>query len=71
MDLEPAGTLAEVDRYIGYWEPYATRHAAYEQGHAFQQEVRNAASTLYEAAAAKRRGQQVAAGDKLKEPRQK
>jgi multimeric flavodoxin WrbA len=71
MDLEPAGTLAELDRYIGYWEPYATNHLAYENDQAFQEEVRNAARTLYEGAAAKRRGQQVAGGGSLKQPRQK
>ena len=25
-DLVPAGPMAEVDRYIGYWQPYATSH---------------------------------------------
>lgn len=71
MDLEPAGTLAELDRYIGYWEPCATSHVAYENDQAFQDEVRNAARTLHEAAAARRKGQQVAAGGSLKQPRQK
>jgi multimeric flavodoxin WrbA len=71
MDLEPAGTLAELDRYIGYWEPYATSHAAYEKDQAVQEEVRNAARTLYEAAVAKRQGLQVAAGSNLKQPRPK
>ena len=26
MDLVPAGARAELDRYIGYWKPYATSH---------------------------------------------
>ena len=26
MNLSPAGPLAELDRYIGYWKPYATSH---------------------------------------------
>ena len=26
MKLAPAGPLAEIDRYIGYWKPYATSH---------------------------------------------
>jgi hypothetical protein len=28
MHLVPASPLAEIDRYIGYWQPYATSHAA-------------------------------------------
>jgi multimeric flavodoxin WrbA len=71
MHLEPAGTLAEVDRYIGYWQPYATSHAALDQDTAMQDEVRNAACTLLEALRAKRSGQLVSAGAGLREPRQK
>ena len=26
MKLKPAGPTAELDRYIGYWKPYATSH---------------------------------------------
>jgi multimeric flavodoxin WrbA len=71
MHLEPAGTLAEVDRYIGYWQPYATSHAALDQDTAMQDEVRNAACALLEALRAKRSGQLVSAGARLREPRQK
>jgi multimeric flavodoxin WrbA len=71
MHLEPAGTLAEVDRYIGYWQPYATSHAALDQDAAMQDEVRNAARTLLEAVQAKRSGRLVSAGAELREPRQK
>jgi multimeric flavodoxin WrbA len=71
MDLVPAGPLAEVDRYIGYWEPYATSHEAYDKDSAFQEEVRNAALTLCEAVRASREGRQVAAGTKLELPREK
>ena len=71
MQLVPAGPLAEVDRYIGYWEPYATSHAALDADPAVQEEVRNAARTLLEAVLARREGRQVAAGAALKEPRQK
>ena len=49
MQLEPAGPLAEVDRYIGYWEPYATSHEALDADRAMQDEVRNAARALAEA----------------------
>ncbi len=71
MDLVPAGNLAEVDRYIGYWEPYATSHEAYDKDEGFQGEVRNAALTLREAVVAKREGKQVAAGADLKPAREK
>jgi multimeric flavodoxin WrbA len=71
MDLEPAGTLAEVDRYIGYWEPYATNHPAFEKDQPIQEEVRNAARTLHEAVIAKHEGRQVAAGSRLKQAREK
>jgi multimeric flavodoxin WrbA len=71
MNLVPAGPLAEVDRYIGYWEPYATSHAALDKDQAMQEEVRNAARTLLEAVMAQRAGRQVAAGATLREPRQK
>jgi multimeric flavodoxin WrbA len=71
MELEPAGMSAELDRYIGYWEPYATSHAAFERDQALQEEVRNAARTLYEAALAKREGRLISPGSRLRQPREK
>ncbi|MBR0664843.1 flavodoxin family protein [Roseomonas hellenica] len=71
MHLIPAGTLAEVDRYIGYWKPYATNHQELDADEPFQEEVRNAARTLLEAVVAKRRGQRATAGEALRQPRQK
>lgn len=71
MELVPAGPLAELDRYIGYWEPYATAHDALDADTAIQEEVRNAARTLLEAVEASRAGRLVAAGSRLKQPRQK
>ncbi|MEI1247067.1 flavodoxin family protein [Rhizobium aouanii] len=71
MDLILAGALAEVERYIGYWEPYATSHDAFERDKAFQEEVRNAARTLLEGITSQRNGKMVAAGRRLKQPREK
>lgn len=71
MDLAPAGINAELDRYIGYWEPYATSHEALDADLAIQEEVRNAARTLVEAAKARHQGKMLMAGRKLKSPRQK
>ena len=62
MKLEPAGVSAEIDRYIGYWEPYATSHEALDADTAIQAEVRNAALTLAEALHARRAGRLPAIG---------
>ena len=48
------GATAELDRYIGYWKPYATSHEELDRDEAIQEEVRNAARTLAEAVEAKR-----------------
>jgi multimeric flavodoxin WrbA len=71
MKLEPAGPKAEVDRYVGYWKPYATSHAEFDADQAMQGEIRNAAASLLEAVQAKRDGRWVSAGEWLHEPRQK
>ncbi|HVK42346.1 MAG TPA: flavodoxin family protein [Phenylobacterium sp.] len=71
MDLVPAGVNAELDRYIGYWKPYATSHDELDADQAIQEEVRNAARTLVEAAQAKHAGKLLMAGRELKSPRQK
>jgi multimeric flavodoxin WrbA len=71
MQLVPAGGNAELGRYVGYYEPYATSHEALDRDHAFQEEVRNAARTSMEAVTAKREGRLVTAGANLKEPRPK
>jgi hypothetical protein len=42
MHLCPAGPSAELDRYVGYWKPYATSHADLDADTALQEEVRNA-----------------------------
>lgn len=71
MQLEPAGLLAEIDRYIGYWEPYATSHAALDADLAIQDEVRNAARALAEAVTKRRAGRRDVIGAQLAQPRQK
>ena len=71
MHLAAAGPLAELDRYIGYWKPYATSHRELDADQAVREEVRNAARTLLEAVIAKRKGRMTAAGEDLKQPRQK
>jgi len=71
MHLSPAGALAELDRYIGYWKPYAIGHQELDADQAVQEEVRNAARTLLEGVIAKRGRRAVYAGEGLKQPRQK
>ena len=71
MHLCPAGPSAELDRYIGYWKPYATSHDELDADTAIQEEVRNAARALAEGVRAKRAGRFVTAGEALKPPRQK
>jgi multimeric flavodoxin WrbA len=71
MDLKPAGPSAELDRYIGYWQPYATSHEALDQDQCIQEEVRNAARTLLRAVQEQRAGRLIDAGEGLERPRQK
>ena len=49
MGLISAGHAAELDRYVGYYEPYALSHDALDRDHAFQEETRNAARALVKA----------------------
>ena len=71
MHLCPAGPNAELDRYIGYWKPYATSHAELDADTALQEEVRNAARALLEGVEAKLSGKLAAPGEELRPPRQK
>ena len=71
IKLIPAGANAELDRYIGYWEPYATSHQALDKDKAVQEEVRNAARTLAHAVMDQRAGRYSDPGAHLKDPRPK
>lgn len=71
MELVPAGLAAELDRYIGYWQPYATSHEELDRDLSVQAEVRNAAWTLLEAVVAQRSGRLTAAGERMQAPREK
>ena len=71
MHLCPAGPMAELDRYIGYWKPYATSHTELDADTAIQDEVHNAACTLLEGVRNKLAGKLVTAGDDLRPPLQK
>jgi multimeric flavodoxin WrbA len=71
LHLIPAGPRAALERYIGYFKPYATSHEALDSDHDFQTETRNAALTLCEAVRAQRAGTLVEAGQQLRDPRPK
>lgn len=71
MKFTPAGPDAEIDRYIGYWEPYATSHDALDRDTDIQAEVRIAAEQLGRAVKARREGTLVTTYEGLESPRQK
>jgi multimeric flavodoxin WrbA len=71
MHMTPAGLKAELDRYIGYWKPYATSHDELDRDEAIQREVANAAITLVDAIDATRSGRPASADAALADPRQK
>src|SRR5688500_14544085 len=56
MKLLPAMPQGGIDRYIGYYEPYATSHDALDRDTVVQQEVRHAAKALVEAVTLSRAG---------------
>ena len=70
IELVPAGHASTIDRYIGYYEPYATSHDALDADTAFQEEVRNAARSLVNAVRMMREGRPEA-DDGLSDPRPK
>jgi multimeric flavodoxin WrbA len=70
MELIQAGRAATLDRYIGYYEPYATSHEALEGDHALYEEVRNAARSLVAEVRMIRDGRREP-DDRLPEPRPK
>lgn len=71
MKMCPAGPSAQLDRYIGYWKPYATSHDELDADTDVQEEVRNAARALLQGVEATRSGKMVTAGNDLESPRQK
>jgi multimeric flavodoxin WrbA len=56
MKMVPAMPQGGIDRYIGYYGPYATSHEALDEDAAVQREVRDAAALLVEAVSLSRAG---------------
>jgi hypothetical protein len=71
MGLVAAGESAKLDRYIGYYEPYATSHATLDRDGAIQEEVRNVARAVARGVASARAGALAPPDRGLKKPRQK
>ena len=70
MELVPAGAAAVFDRFIGYYEPYATSHDALDRDTAFMEEAKNAALILMKAVIEMRQGRKPP-GDDIVSSRQK
>ena len=71
MGLIDAGAKARLDRFVGYYEPYATSHQALNADHAFQEEVRNVARAVAITVKDVRAGKARAEDARLKSPRPK
>jgi hypothetical protein len=71
MGLVPSGQSSRLDRYIGYYEPYATSHDTLDRDTAVQQEVRNVAHTVCNAVKALRSGNLAAPDKDIERPRPK
>jgi multimeric flavodoxin WrbA len=70
MRLVQAGAVSILDRYIGYYEPYATSHEALDRDFAFQEEVRNVARSVAREAQLLRAGRREP-DEHLQDPRPK
>jgi multimeric flavodoxin WrbA len=71
MGLVAVGQETRLERYIGYWEPYATSHDSLDADTAVQEEVRNVARALAQCVAALRAGRLARPGAELHQPRPK
>ena len=71
MGFIDAGAQARLDRFIGYYEPYATSHDTLDADTAMQAEVRNVASAVANAVKALRAGTLSQPDKALSRPRPK
>ncbi|WP_429251917.1 flavodoxin family protein [Paraburkholderia sp. GAS333] len=71
MGFVEAGGKSRLDRFIGYYEPYATSHATLDADDDMQKEVVNVALAVANAVAAIRAGKLEEPDAKLKTPRAK
>jgi multimeric flavodoxin WrbA len=71
MGLIDAGSQARLDRYLGYYTPYATSHDALDEDTGLQEEVRNVARAVARAVAQLRAGRLESPDAGLAPPRPK
>jgi multimeric flavodoxin WrbA len=71
MGLIDSGASGAIDRYIGYYEPYATSHDALDRDEAVQAEARNAALSLVARVQQLRSGRYQSPDAALTPPRKK
>jgi hypothetical protein len=71
MGFIDAGAQARLDRYIGYYEPYATSHDSLDRDEAVQEEARNVARAVAKAVVELRAGRLRAVQPNLVRPRPK
>ncbi len=71
MGLVDAGSQARLDRYVGYYQPYATSHEALDADEGLQAEVRNVAGAVANAVRELRAGTLSQPDKGLARPRRK
>ena len=71
MGLVDAGQPAQLDRFVGYYEPYATSHEALDLDVPVQQEARNVALAVAHAVKELRTGTLAAVQPQVRRPRAK
>jgi len=71
MGLVDAGAMARLDRFIGYYEPYATSHEALDHDAGVQADVRNVARAVVRAVGDLRAGRLARPDHGLRAPRPK
>ncbi|MCY7316214.1 MAG: flavodoxin family protein [Rubrivivax sp.] len=71
MGLIDAGPMSRIDRFVGYYEPYATSHEALDRDTSLQDEMRAAAQAVGRAVMMLREGRLQQADQGLERPRVK
>jgi hypothetical protein len=71
MGFIDAGVQARLDRYIGYYEPYASSHDSLDRDEPVQEEARNVARAVAKAVVELRAGRLRAVQPSLSRPRPK
>jgi multimeric flavodoxin WrbA len=71
MGLIDAGAFARLDRYVGYYEPYADSHEALDYDLDFQEELRNVARSVHQGVTELRAGRLSKPDRRIRSPRLK